>query len=53
MTHLGMPLVNELGIEDADVETLKDRCPFDWQRMQWLRPAFPAELDLKLDRGYD
>ena len=53
VTHLGMPLVNELGIEDADVETLKDRCPFDWKRMQWLRPAFPAELDLKLDRGYD
>ncbi len=53
VSNIGMPIVNEHGVDDADIETLGERCPFDWDKMEWLKPHFPPELDLKLDRNYD
>lgn len=53
ITNLGFPIVNELGINNKDIETLGERCPFDWSEMKWLKPEFPSELDLKLDRNFD
>lgn len=52
LTHLGFPVVNALGINDEDVESLEERCPFDWEKMKWLREPFPKEIDLKLDRDF-
>ncbi len=53
VSNIGMPLVNELGVDDTDIATLKDRCPFDWKLMEWKKQSFPVELDLKLNRTYD
>lgn len=53
VSNIGMPIVNQLGVDDADTETLGERCPFDWHKMAWLKPHFPPELDLKLERNYD
>ncbi|MCX8498867.1 MAG: hypothetical protein ORN25_05830, partial [Caulobacteraceae bacterium] len=53
VSNIGMPIVNELGVDDGDTETLTDRCPFDWEKMEWLKPHFPPELDLKLKRSYE
>lgn len=53
VSNIGMPLVNELGINDADTETLEERCPYDWNEMKWIKPGCPEELDLRLDRGFD
>jgi hypothetical protein len=52
ITHLGFPVVNQLGRADEDIKSLAERCPFDWSTMKWLREPFPTELDLKLDRDY-
>lgn len=53
ITNIGLPVVNDMGLDDADTETLKDRCPFDWTEMRWLKAPFPPEMDLKLFRNYD
>lgn len=53
VTDIGMPMVNSLGIDDADIASLHDRCPFDWNEMKWIKDPFPSDLDLKLDRKYD
>lgn len=53
VTSLGLPLVNEQGLEDRDLSTIGERCPFDWNTMTWLKEPFPETLDLKLDRSYD
>lgn len=53
ITSIGLPLVNESGLNDADTETLKERCPFNWAEMKWVKSPFPAELDLKLPRNFD
>lgn len=53
VTTSGLPMVNPQGADDADVETLEERCPFDWSQMKWLKPPFPSELDLKLHRNFD
>lgn len=53
LTHLGVPLVNQAGLDDADLLTLGDRCPFDWDSMQWRQNPFPPELDMKLPRSFD
>jgi|GEM_PF-1121395 len=52
LTHLGFPLVNMMGIQDADTNTLHERCPFDWTTRQWQKESFPPELDLKLPRDF-
>jgi len=53
VSNIGMPIVNELGVDDTDTDTLTERCPFDWEKMKWLKPQFPPELDLKLKRNYE
>lgn len=53
LTQLGFPLVNGTGEQDADLASLAERCPFDWNRMEWDKAPFPAELDLKLQRNFD
>jgi predicted O-methyltransferase YrrM len=53
VTTSGLPMVNPLGADNTDVQTLEDRCPFDWNQMKWLKPPFPTELDLKLHRDFD
>lgn len=53
VTHLGFPLVNLDGLADEDLKDLEERCPFDWDKMEWVVGPFPEALDLKLDRDYD
>lgn len=53
VSSIGLPLVNEMGEDDSDVETLAARCPFDWEKMQWVKGPFPEDLDLKLSRKFD
>jgi hypothetical protein len=53
VSNIGLPLVNELGADDSDIETLSTRCPFDWETMQWAKAPFPDDLDLKLPRRFD
>ncbi|MDY0005383.1 MAG: hypothetical protein RBS22_01070 [Spongiibacteraceae bacterium] len=35
ISNIGLPLVTIEGLDDADVETLPERCPFDWSKMEW------------------
>lgn len=53
VTTSGFPMVNPMGAENVDVATLEARCPFDWGQMKWLKPPFPPELDLKLQRDFE
>jgi len=53
VSNVGLPLLNELGADDSDLDTVSARCPFDWDKMQWVAEPFPAALDLKLPRGFD
>lgn len=53
VSNIGMPLVNEQGVDDVDLASLGERCPFDWKEMRWQKPSYPEELDLKLDRAYE
>ena len=53
VSNIGLPIVNELGADDSDVDTVEERCPFDWEEMKWLKDPFPAELDLKLPRDFE
>jgi hypothetical protein len=53
ITHLGFPVVNQLGQVDEDIKSLDERCPLDLSTMQWRREPFPEELDLKLHRNFD
>ena len=51
VSNIGFPLVNGQGIGNADLESLPERCPFDWETMTWSNDElYPSELDLKLDR---
>ncbi len=40
VTHLGMPVVTPDAIDDRDLESLPNRCPFDWARMKWLTESY-------------
>ena len=53
ITQLGFPLVNLQGIDNVDITSLDDRCPFDWGNMKWLVEEFPESLDLKLERDFE
>ena len=53
ISNLGFPIVNINGIDDSDINTLGERCPYDWKKMQWLKEPFSTELDLKLVRKFD
>jgi hypothetical protein len=53
ISNLGFPLVNEQGISDADLESLNDRCAFDWEQMKWEdENIYPETLDLGLHRSF-
>lgn len=47
VSHLGLPVVSLDGLDDRDILTLSERCPFDWETMKWLvdeyREVFPLE----------
>jgi hypothetical protein len=53
ITNLGFPIVNMNGINNMDIKTVEERCPFDWQNNKWLKDGFPIELDQKLKRKFD
>ncbi len=53
ISQLGFPLVNSVGIDDSDLKSLQERCPFDWSNMKWKAPSFPSMLDLKLPRDFN
>jgi len=54
VSNLGFPLTNFDGLDDKDLETVLERCPFDWDKMQWVLDDFtPESLNLGLDRSYD
>ncbi len=53
LTNLGFPIVNMEGFADADLLSLNDRCPFNWDKMEWEKKEFPNELNLGLDRNFD
>jgi hypothetical protein len=44
---IGLPLVNLDGLEDIDISTLPERCPFDWDNMKWLVDEYTKVLKLK------
>jgi hypothetical protein len=48
---IGLPLVNLDGFEDMDVQTLPERCPFDWNNMKWLVDEYTKVL--KLERKFE
>lgn len=52
VSHVGLPLVNEQGLRDVDVETLSERCPYNWEENKWeLNDEFPQSLNLGLKRS--
>jgi len=52
VSHVGLPLVNEQGLSNIDLETLSERCPYDWDENKWaLDEEFPESLDLGLNRS--
>ena len=52
LTNLGLPTVNELAIGDRDLETLEERCPFNWDTMEWkIAEEYPDCLNLGLQRS--
>lgn len=53
VSNLGFPIVNISGENDYDIKTLGERCPYDWEKMKWLKEEYPPELDLGLTRNFD
>lgn len=51
ITNLGFPIVNLEGLDDKDLETVEERCPYDHENQKWLVDKF--ENTLKLERNYD
>jgi hypothetical protein len=52
LTHQGSPVVNIQGVNDDDLLSLEERCPYDWNNKKWILDEYPKSLDLKLDRRY-
>lgn len=53
VTNLGFPLVNMAGENDLDLDSLEQRCGFNWETMQWdTNEEFPESLNLGLDRNH-
>jgi len=48
---IGLPLVNLDGLEDSDVLSLPERCPFDWNKMKWIMDEYTNTL--KLERKFE
>jgi hypothetical protein len=36
VSSIGLPIISIDGLEDLDVLTLSERCPYDWNNMKWL-----------------
>jgi hypothetical protein len=53
ISNIGLPVVNKEGLDDEDLFSLSERCPFDWEKMVWLKENFPKELDLGLERNFN
>ena len=53
VTNIGFPIINKLGEDDVDLDSLNFRCPFDWDAMKWVKSPFPPDLDLKLERDFE
>ena len=53
VSQIGLPLVNLAGKHDQDLESVEQRCPFDWQENKWQLEEYPETLDLKLSRRFD
>lgn len=51
VSHIGLPVVNLEGLDDQDVLTLSERCPFDWDKMKWLVDEYKEVLSL--ERKFD
>lgn len=47
VTNIGLPLVTPEGINNSDLETLPERCPFDWVEKKWLTEAYTNYFQLK------
>lgn len=52
ITSIGNPLVNSEGIDDEDINTLNERCPYDFQNNKWLKDEYPDSLNLGLKRDF-
>jgi hypothetical protein len=46
VSHIGLPVVTADALDDADLDTLAQRCPYDWQQMKWLVDEYAAVFDL-------
>jgi len=53
ISNIGLPIVNKEGLEDEDVLSLNERCPYDWGKGVWLKEPFPEELNLGLERTFN
>lgn len=53
VTQIGLPLVNLAGEDDEDLNSVEERCPFDWEENKWAIEEYPETLDLKLTRRFD
>jgi hypothetical protein len=51
VTHAGLPVVTPDALGDRDLETLSERCPFDWQQMKWLVDEYSNVFTL--DRSFE
>ncbi|MBY0576830.1 MAG: hypothetical protein K2P67_09595 [Gallionellaceae bacterium] len=51
VSHIGLPVVNLDGLDDRDILTLPERCPFDWDEMKWLVDEYSNVLTL--DRKFE
>lgn len=46
VSHIGLPVVTLDALDDADIETLSQRCPFDWEQMKWLVDEYTEVFEL-------
>lgn len=51
VTSKGLPLVTPEGINDGDIESLAQRCPFDWDNREWLTDSYTNYFDLHRKRS--
>ena len=47
VTNIGFPLVSMEGIDDEDLNSLSERCPFDWQEKKWLVDEYTNVFSVK------
>ena len=54
ITDRGFPIVNNDGIDDYDLKTLKEKFPYDKEKKQWVKKEkYPKILNKDLRRNYD